>query len=205
MERKDKELAIRRYTDRLDKLGTTVQALGWKDREQQYLRFEILADIGELDGKSVLDVGCGFGDLLGYLTEAGKRVEYTGIDINPDIVSEARKRYPGVRFECQDLTEQRVDGHFDYVIESGVFNHKLSDNERFMRDMLSAMFDHCVSAVAANMMTSYVDYRDDHLFYYDPGEALGFAKELSRFTSIRHDYPLYEFTLFVYKLDRFSN
>ena len=203
MELRDKEEAIRRYADRLERLGTTVQALGWRDRAQQYLRFEILANIDDLDGKSVLDVGCGFGDLLAYLMDAGKRIEYTGIDISPDMVSEAQSRYPSARFECLDLSQQKVEGQFDYVVESGVFNHKVHDNEQFVRDMLSAMFDHCSLGVAANMMTSHVDYRDEYLHYYDPGEILEYTRQLSRYAVIRHDYPLYEFTLFVYKQNRF--
>ena len=45
----------------------TSGALGWKSDENQNIRFEILSQIGDMSGLSVLDLGCGHGDLCGYL------------------------------------------------------------------------------------------------------------------------------------------
>ena len=61
------------------------------------------------------------------------------------------------------------------------------------------MFALADKAIAVNMMTNYVDYRDKYLFYYSPEEMFRFAKSLSRNVVLRHDYPLYEFSLFIYK------
>lgn len=44
-------------------------ALGWRDHNSQLIRFEVLADIADLNGRSVLDVGCGYADLLPFLSE----------------------------------------------------------------------------------------------------------------------------------------
>ena len=199
----DREKAIQRYSERLDRLGATVQALGWRNKEQQYLRFEILSTIGDLHGRSVLDVGCGFGDFYTYLNERGIEVDYVGIDISPEILDEARRCHPQIDFRQVDLLVDDFGETFDYVVESGIFNHEVDDNEQFAHDMLTAMFGRCKIGIAANMMTSYVDYRDEYLYYYDPKLIFDFARILSRFVAVRHDYPLYEFTLCLYRQSPF--
>ncbi len=49
----------------------------------------------------VADVGCGPGQIGAHLAEAGRDV--TGFDLSPGMVAEARRRYPGRRFEVADL------------------------------------------------------------------------------------------------------
>jgi len=41
----------------------TVRALGWKGAESRIRRFEVLGVVDDLSGCSVLDMGCGYGDL----------------------------------------------------------------------------------------------------------------------------------------------
>ena len=41
----------------------TVEALGWRKQDSQTKRFEVLATVADLSGCSLLDVGCGYGDL----------------------------------------------------------------------------------------------------------------------------------------------
>ena len=195
----DKDAAIKRYEERIKRLGPTVQALGWKDIDQQRLRFSILAGIADLDGKSILDVGCGFGDFYGFLISHGKEVDYTGIDISLEALSIAKDRYPDARFEERDILSGDSEKRFDYVVESGVFNHVLLDNETFARAMLRTMFNVSNHGVAVNMLTDYVDYKEDHLYYYNPEAYFRYCKTLSKLVTLRHDYPLYEFTLYVYR------
>lgn len=65
----------------------------------QEARFNALLAIGDLKGKSILDLGCGLGCLYGYLKELGWKGEYTGIDVLDMMVKGARERFPGVSFE----------------------------------------------------------------------------------------------------------
>ena len=72
----------------------------------------------------VLDVGCGTGDALKYLTELDG---YLGIDTDPIAINAARVRYAGrrnVRFECRqlravDVTDLAPTG----VVLAGVIHH----------------------------------------------------------------------------------
>ncbi len=71
-----------------------------------------------LSGSTVLDIGCGNGDLLARL-KPGLGV---GLDINPAAIDDARKRYPQLTFHAaavEDLPSLALP-KFDYVIVSGV-------------------------------------------------------------------------------------
>jgi SAM-dependent methyltransferase len=74
-------------------------------------------------GEKVLDIGCGPGDVLNYLP----KVDYTGVDISPEYIDSARKRFGNRgRFLCSDvglLTIEREHGTFDLAIATGVLHH----------------------------------------------------------------------------------
>jgi len=50
----------------------------------------------------VADVGCGHGHIVNYLAELG--VEAIGYDISPAMIDEARRAFPGSKFQVGDLT-----------------------------------------------------------------------------------------------------
>lgn len=67
---------------------------------------------------SLLDVGCGHGDLCNYLH---KDTVYTGMDMYPHILAEAKERYPEkafIDFTLEDLNEGRIT--WDVVAALGV-------------------------------------------------------------------------------------
>jgi uncharacterized protein len=57
--------------------------------------------VAHADGEPVVDAGAGPGHITAHLAEGGADV--TGIDYSPAMVDEARRRFPGVRFEVGDL------------------------------------------------------------------------------------------------------
>lgn len=78
-------------------------------------------------GFKVLDVGCGFGNLLEFLP---KNISYVGIDISQNYINYAKKRYNSRgRFICADVTELVLkEEKFDVIFINSVFHH-LSDGE----------------------------------------------------------------------------
>jgi len=196
----EQQRIIQRYNERLNELGETPQALGWRDSHQQEVRFKILAEIGDLQGVSVLDIGCGFGDLLDYFTSSGHNdVRYTGTDLNPALIEVAQKRHPQARFLATTDLNQFATGSQDYVFLSGLFNFKIQDNTGFMHDTVRESFRIARLGVAFNLLGSYVDFKEDHLFYHQEQEVFDFAKGLTRFVTLRADYPLYEFTIYLHQ------
>ncbi len=62
----------------------------------------ILAALPELQGQSVLDLGCGVGDLAAEFVARGARV--IGVDLNPDLLRFAQdRRLPNAEFRLGDL------------------------------------------------------------------------------------------------------
>lgn len=78
-------------------------------------------------GYSVLDIGCGFGNLLEYLP---KNISYLGVDINQNYINHAKKRYGSKgKFICADVTKQGSKyRRFDAIFICSLLHH-LSDTE----------------------------------------------------------------------------
>jgi len=74
---------IKSYFDqRIQEHGASPRGSDWNSETSQNVRFEQLVKI--VEGKesfSILDYGCGYGALAGYLAENGYQAEYYGFDI----------------------------------------------------------------------------------------------------------------------------
>jgi len=205
MRPEEKQALIQLYEDRFAVMGYDMRTIGWKGREDQQLRFDILGDVGDLSGKSICDVGCGFGDLYDYLGRRFHGVRYTGIDLVPSLVEKARERHADVDFRTCDILAGGLAERFDYFVLSGALNYKVENNMSLTRDMLAAMFELADKGVAVNFLSSYVNYEHPRNFHHSPEAVFGLARSMTRWVTIRHDYPLWEFTLFMYKNQRGSN
>jgi len=75
-------------------------------------------------GDRVLDVGCGVGALAGAMSRAGATV--VGIDLSPDNIAEAQRRFggdAGPQFIVGDALVDLPDEPFDVVALSNVLEH----------------------------------------------------------------------------------
>jgi trans-aconitate methyltransferase len=68
-------------------------ALGRLTDHDQQVRFGALANICDLNGKTILDAGCGYGDLLAYLSEQYQLAHFYGVEQIPELIDEAARRY----------------------------------------------------------------------------------------------------------------
>jgi len=195
---------IERYERRYNQYGISPLTLGWKDRKSQWLRFKILYEVGIKEGDSILDVGCGFGDFLLYLKEQGiKNIKYEGWDIVPSLIKEAERMHKGsenVVFKLRSIFQGPFqEEKFDWVVASGILNARIKNNIGKMKRLINIMLRMSRKGISINMLTNYVDFMRDDLFYYSPEEMFAFGKSIVKRVSLRHDYPLYEFTLYLYK------
>ena len=178
--------------------GNDWRALGWQSRGTQVQRFEVLADIGPLSQTRVLDVGCGLGDLYGYLCARDIWVTYTGYDLVPEMVERARRRYPEARFVVRDVLQGLGDEPFDYILCSGAFNIDFGDNLPAIQRLLHEMYDACTRGVAINFL-SIADPRHDPIFcLYDPHAMQAFCQTFCPRVQVRQDYLPNDFTLYLY-------
>lgn len=88
--------------------------------------------------RRVLDVGCGPGTNAPHF----KGMEYLGLDINPEYVAQARRRY-GMRFEVADVTRYEVhDQPFDFILVNSFFHHVADiDADRILTHLATLLTD----------------------------------------------------------------
>jgi SAM-dependent methyltransferase len=91
---------------------------------QNYMRWVLDQFRGEL-GKSVLEVGIGHG---GYSAHMPPDTQYWGLDIDPEIVANARANFPHRDFFCADITAADFPdrlGHLapDSILCANVIEH----------------------------------------------------------------------------------
>lgn len=80
---------------------------------EKYLQYLIPSN------SSVIEIGCGTGDLLAGLDpERG-----VGIDISPKMVEAAREKFPHLQFEIGDLEDLQIEEKFDYVVLVETIGH----------------------------------------------------------------------------------
>jgi SAM-dependent methyltransferase len=192
----------RYYTGRLQEHGATAKGVDWNSSESQNLRFKQLARLWEDQRKiGVIDFGCGYGALVDYLDGAGVEFAYQGFDISEAMIREASSRRGHLGTFTTDITRL---ASAEYVVASGVFNVKLKADTKEWDEYMGQTIDKLASLAtrgfAFNALTSYSDpeKRRDDLHYADPLRWFDHCKrKYSRFVTLLHDYPLYEFTILV--------
>ncbi len=65
--------------------------------------------VGQFEGAKILDIGCATGELSYHLAKEG--AEVTGIDLNPDLIVQAKKskKHPNLHFQVGDMLELTND------------------------------------------------------------------------------------------------
>ena len=151
--------------------------------------------LGDLRGKTVLDVGCGDGENSVLLAKLGARV--TGIDISPKTIELARRRAQvndvasHIDFVCSPLEEAALPpGHFDIVWAEHVLHHLIPVLDETMASVVACarpggLF---ISLEPVNLspglrkLRSLVPVKTDGT----PGER---PLELSELDVVRHNVP----------------
>jgi SAM-dependent methyltransferase len=193
------------YGEKICKFGSNARGVDWKDEYSQILRFKELTKIISDDAPiTINDLGCGYGALYLYLNQqtSVKVSRYYGYDISEDMLANAKSLINdrAVSF----IKSDRILTNADYSLASGVFNVKLDTDtkiwEEFIIDTLFNMNERSTRGFAFNCLTSYVDYKMDHLYYGNPLFFFDFCKKkISKYATLIHDYELYEWTILVRK------
>ena len=184
------ERARRAATD-AERVDSTVRS--------QFLRFECFAGRHALAGASILDVGCGVGDLYGHLQASGVACEYLGVDLSAAMIERARQKYPGARFAVADPLAWEPPGSFDYTVSIGIHNVACAGAAAMLRAVTRRQFE--LARVA-----SHVSVLTDRHAGFGPGvqawraeELLGLALELTPYVRLHHDYLPHDMAVTLYR------
>ncbi len=200
------KLKIKYYHHRRSKISGTdhAKAQGWFSYDSQQARFQALCQPLELAGKSVLDLGCGYGDLKQYLDEISRAqpsenneiASYLGIDQQRAFVKAARARFASsantdfVHADFSNFSLPKVD----VVIVSGAFNY-FSRDSGYLYKLIAAMYESAQCAVAFNLLDSRYFTSDKTLVAYNPDEVLSFCLSLCPNSQLFDNYAKNDFTI----------
>ena len=205
---------IKRYSDRYKNLGYDVKTLGWGNTEQQHYRFsQVVNSPVSFDNKTILDIGCGFGDLGQFLINEKVGIRsYLGIDINPDLIREASDRWkdqPKFSFSVANIIEDSINEQLaDIGVMLGVLNLNFKDkldNLEYSREVITRAYGLVKEALVVDFLSAsrFEGYpKEDFVFYHEPLQMLEFAMSLSNKVVLKHEYapiPQKEFMLIIFK------
>jgi SAM-dependent methyltransferase len=191
------------FKGRFAQFGVDVRSL-WGGAASQRQRFEILSEVTDLNERTVLDVGCGFGDFYGFLTrDKGLRLKkYVGLDLTQDFIGEAVHRYataPQASFAKVDFLSWSGDEEFDVAVASGIFFLPSEKWEDYVLVVCQKMFRHARRGIAVNFLSTCSPQPDPHSKYSRPGVTLELLmRHISPAAVLRHDYRLNDFTIYLY-------
>jgi len=195
----------REYYDQAIQLhGCTAIGVGWNSHESQEMRFRQLLKVADLTVPfSINDFGCGYGALVGYLKNEADSFQYCGVDVSPEMIIKAKELH-GKTYGISFVGSESELSPADYTVASGIFNGTfetpVSEWETYILETLATLDALSKKGFAFNLLTRYSDeelMRSD-LYYADPAFLFDYCKtKFSRFVTLLHDYPLYEFTILV--------
>ena len=199
------DAVARYYTSKVTEHGPTPRGVDWRDAESQALRFDTLLEMIADGGSdlSINDYGCGYGALLEVLAKCQDEFQYLGYDVSGAMIAQARVRHSADR-RALFITDEAELRPADYTVASGIFNVRLNQPLEQWRAYVLETLDKLAllsrRGFAFNALTAHADperMRGD-LYYADPAELMDYClRHYSRDVALRHDYPLYEFTVTV--------
>lgn len=196
------------YSENLKHHGLASRSVGWKDQESHFLRFEKLVQVIDVQpgtqNVTVNDLGCGYGAMFKYLDELPslELAGYYGYDISDEMLAAAKKFIADPRLQL--VKSPKVIHEADFSFVSGTFNVRMEASDEawtaYVKDTLMNLADKSRKGLAFNLLTTYVDWKQEDLYYADPFMFFDFCKRnISRYVSLLHDYPLFEWTMLVRK------
>lgn len=190
---------------RAKKLGdNTARVQGWSSLEAQQKRFQALCQPLDFTNKSILDLGCGYGDLKRYIdklnnqqiTSSNKLACYIGIDQHKAFIKSARLQFVNtantefINADFSSMTLPRVD----IVMASGSLNY-YSREKDYLHKLIIAMYESARYAVAFNLLDSRYFTSRKLLVAYEPQEILEFCQSICVNSQLFDHYENNDFTI----------
>lgn len=176
------------------------KTLGWQDKYSQICRFDALCRDVKLDDACILDVGCGYGDLLEHIELSGARPKsYIGIDQHKAFISKAKQRsfHSEARFICDDFSKLVLPSS-DYVFASGSLNYQTS-NPNHTIDMIARMYQVAHMACVFNLLDEAKLPSMQMLASHNKEGVLRYSRWLSPDAYLIEGYSDHDFTVFMPK------
>ena len=195
MKDKDYIFLVDKYNKNLEKFGVSPSAVGWVSGKQKERYSKLFEGVGDFN--SVIDIGCGLGDLYKFIIDQKgiEKLEYIGTEINQNFIEICQEKYPEANFILQDNIIPSFNNKSDVVVMSGLFNTPLDSNDFFLKSLLDASFLLSKKFITFNFLSNDVDYKDSNLNYTSLGDVVEYCEKKSKKISINKSSIIHEITL----------
>lgn len=190
------------YQKSLKKYGFCPKALQWRTRSAARARYKNLVCDINFEKKSILDVGCGFGDIIPFIGKKAQRFSYTGVDLVPEFIKFAQNKYPNFEFIEKDYFTRPLKKKFDIIITCGTLNSNIKNPLKYRQKAIKTMFKHASEVVAFNMAGGHpqpINKKENRVYFVDSLAILKFCLSLTPKIIFRHHYRFNDFTIVMYK------
>ena len=189
------------YQKTFKKYGATPKAMQWKNAESAEIRYRNITTDVNFENKSVIDLGCGMGDIIPFIEDKSKNFSYTGVDVVPEFTAIAQKKYPQHSFLVGDWMEL-IDEH-DIVLCSGVLNNKtFGDQYKYKEKAISLMYKNVREVLAFNMAGGFPQPKNEDkykVYYVDSQKILKYCFGLTNKIILKHHYRTKDFTILMFR------
>ena len=184
------------------------ELLGYEDRKQQALVFgNVLPEEFDVYNDTVLDVGCGVGDLWAYCNEVLECDEpyYSGIDSNTTMIDLAKEKFKDYKslFTVDNIDTHTSDTKYDWVVAMSAFNMKVKDVDmnKYIKTVINKMYDLSNKGIAINLMHSFPEGEDwsDEFHLYNSSEIFKWVIDNFYNVKTHRNYIDRDFILYIYK------
>lgn len=165
------------------------------------VRFSPLSSLPFKAGESLIDIGCGIGDLHDHLKKSVPcALDYTGVEIVPEFAEVARKRTGCTILEINAFSHLDELPEADWYVSFGTLNKDwcLADlpgetsREKIFR-LTERLHEKARKGFAITLVTDCVDHRKHGTANISPAELADHIGKLTPFFMIYHGYPFFEF------------
>ena len=115
------------YENDLKNFGPNNKGVGWKNKKDATLRYDIMSNLilKEKKKHSVIDLGCGLSDFYKHIKSKKFKTNYIGIDLSKNMIDISKTRYPKNNYYCLDiLCDHEIIPKVDYIIINGLLLKK---------------------------------------------------------------------------------
>ena len=198
--------AFARIAETYDRLvaerGDAPEACDYGSASSQRAKFEVLAAIDDLSGRTVLDVGCGLAHYADFLEAHHDGVRYAGIDLSPAMIDLARRRRPDLDLAVGNVLDLGYNHRADIVNANGIFYLLGEEAPSLFPRLIERMWELAERALAFNSLSTWAPRCEEGEFQADPLETVAMCRRLSPWVVLRHDYMPHDFTVYVYREPR---
>lgn len=189
-------------------LFTDPRVVGWTSNAEQEILFSALL-LYYQTSHTILDVGCGRGDLFGYMKEIFQTndITYSGMDLSTNLIEIGKRKFPDAIFINEDILKDQIEDKFDWVVGSGLFNlNDQPDMVSYAKEVVDKMYEKSSIGVAFNLLCGdpegFSEEDKKSLIIHKPSLWLDYLLEKYNKVICRHDYLSGDVTFIIFKINQ---